>query len=172
MPLTNTSRQGIWKTFLEDGYTELATSRQEPRQSTFKNVPENYAKLKELPEAKEKKAAATLFPFLGFLSIQVTEAYYCDNSCAEGLCPKCWLDKGTRPPASGLVNLWNASLPCCRCPAGACFLKKPCSRQTCLSGPAQPHYDTAKNKSTCIHACTHVLTYLHQTLILRGQISL
>ncbi|OLP89429.1 putative alanine aminotransferase, mitochondrial [Symbiodinium microadriaticum] len=45
-------------------------------ESTFKNVPENYAKLKELPE--------------------VTEAYYCDNSCAEGLCPKCWLDKGTR----------------------------------------------------------------------------
>ncbi|CAE7548700.1 gpt [Symbiodinium natans] len=45
-------------------------------ESTFKNVPENYAKLKELKE--------------------VTEAYYCDNSCAEGVCPKCWLDKGTR----------------------------------------------------------------------------
>jgi len=45
-------------------------------ESTFKNVPENYAKLKELAE--------------------VTEAYYCDNSCAEGVCPKCWLDKGTR----------------------------------------------------------------------------
>ncbi|CAE7566774.1 gpt [Symbiodinium pilosum] len=55
-------------------------------ESTFKNVPENYAKLKELNE--------------------VAEAYYCDNSCAEGVCPKCWLDKGIRSvlPAAALQS--------------------------------------------------------------------
>jgi len=45
-------------------------------ESTFKNVPANYAKLKAMPE--------------------VVEAYYCDNSCRDGECPRCWLDKGTR----------------------------------------------------------------------------
>mmetsp|Transcript_68988 Transcript_68988/g.122014 ORF Transcript_68988/g.122014 Transcript_68988/m.122014 type:complete len:776 (+) Transcript_68988:44-2371(+) len=53
-------------------------------ESTFKNVPENYGKLKEMA--------------------QVQEAYYCDNSCLsasaeskkEGGCLKCWLDKGPR----------------------------------------------------------------------------
>jgi len=53
-------------------------------ESTYKNVPENYLKLREMP--------------------QVKEAYYCDNSCLadaaestkEGGCLKCWLDKGAR----------------------------------------------------------------------------
>ena len=63
-----------------------------PVQSTFKNVPENYAKLKELQEVGRVSAVLRWPPWF----VQVSEAYYCDNSCAEGVCPKCWLDKGTR----------------------------------------------------------------------------
>ncbi|CAK9086132.1 Probable alanine aminotransferase [Durusdinium trenchii] len=47
-------------------------------ESTFKNVPENYAKLKEMT--------------------QVKEAYYCNNNCiqSDGECLRCWVDKGER----------------------------------------------------------------------------
>jgi len=53
--------------------------------STFKNVPENYAKLRDMERVKE--------------------SLYCDNSCLgeqgesakEGGCLKCWLDKAGAP---------------------------------------------------------------------------
>lgn len=57
-------------------------------ESTFKNVPENYAKLKEME--------------------QVKEAYYCNNNCIQSdkECLKCWIDKGQRTllPASAVSS--------------------------------------------------------------------
>lgn len=60
-------------------------------ESTFKNVPENYAKLKQLK--------------------QVTEAYYCNNNCNESVeCLKCWVDKGKRTASAGVVDVSNRTL--------------------------------------------------------------
>ena len=90
----------------------------------------------------------------------MTEAYYCDNSCAEGVCPKCWLDKGTRLPAFHMTESFflfcrATSMLSCRSLLPEEALQPPdLTKSTCIA--ASKYYE---NIPTFMHACMHTHTY-------------